>query len=130
MKNYSLSCFTKSIFLLLFLLRISASIMAQQGIVSGVVLDAKTGEPLPFANVFLNNTTLGKATDMNGKFRLEALPEGATEIVASFVGYLPQYKSVVIRADKEIVLEMKLRSIEKELEGVELTSKRDKKWER
>lgn len=130
MTNYSHSFFKKCIYFLLILLCTSTSLIGQNGIVSGVVLDSHTGDPLPFANVFLNNTTLGKATDMNGKFRLEALPEGATEIVASFVGYLPQYKSVLIRNNKEIVLELKLRPLEKELEGVELSSRRDRRWER
>ena len=41
---------------------------SQTGQINGKVLDSKTQEPLPFANVFINNTTIGVAADANGDF--------------------------------------------------------------
>jgi hypothetical protein len=53
----------------------------------GEVIDASTGEPLPFAKVsFLNNPNIGAVTDFDGKFTL-TVPRGETWVKASFVGY-------------------------------------------
>ncbi|MBK8292426.1 MAG: carboxypeptidase-like regulatory domain-containing protein [Flammeovirgaceae bacterium] len=53
----------------------------QTGQVSGRILDSQTLEPLPFANVFINNTTIGTASDMNGEFLLPKVPIGTNEII-------------------------------------------------
>ena len=53
----------------------------------GEVIDASTGEPLPFAKVtFLSNPNIGVVTDFDGKFTL-TVPRGETWVKASFVGY-------------------------------------------
>lgn len=53
----------------------------------GEVIDASTGEPLPFAKVsFFNNSNIGAVTDFDGKFTL-TVPRGETWVKASFVGY-------------------------------------------
>ncbi|UFH56615.1 carboxypeptidase-like regulatory domain-containing protein [Spirosoma sp. KNUC1025] len=59
---------------------------------SGLVTDATTGKPMPFANVYLNGSTQGTLTDEKGHFSLTGIPLGTTEIVASFVGYQPDKK--------------------------------------
>ncbi|WP_286938806.1 carboxypeptidase-like regulatory domain-containing protein, partial [Algoriphagus sp. UBA3586] len=53
--------------------------------VSGLVLEKDTGLPLPFANVFVNNTTQGIATDAEGKFSISGDFPSQIELVASFV---------------------------------------------
>lgn len=53
----------------------------------GEVIDASTGEPLPFAKVaFFNNPNINAVTDFDGKFML-TVPRGETWVKASFVGY-------------------------------------------
>jgi hypothetical protein len=53
----------------------------------GEVIDAATGEPLPFAKVaFLNNPNINAVSDFDGKFTL-TVPRGETWVKASFVGY-------------------------------------------
>lgn len=53
----------------------------------GEVIDASTGEPLPFAKVaFWNNPNINAVTDFDGKFVL-TVPKGETWVKASFVGY-------------------------------------------
>ncbi len=47
----------------------SANVWAQQQ-VSGTVRDAVSGEPLPGVNVVVKGTTLGAATDLDGRYRL------------------------------------------------------------
>lgn len=56
--------------------------------VTGTVVNAQDNLPLPGANVFLKNTTIGTQTDFDGNFSLEAAPEDV--IVITYVGFLPQ----------------------------------------
>jgi predicted transcriptional regulator len=58
------------------------------GIVQGKVTDEK-GVPMPFASVFVKNTTTGTATNSKGDYWLELAP-GSYTVVYSFVGYVPQ----------------------------------------
>jgi hypothetical protein len=55
--------------------------------ISGEVIDASTGEPLPFAKVsFYNNPNINVVTNFDGKFEI-TVPKGETWLKASFVGY-------------------------------------------
>lgn len=63
---------------------LTASLSAQTK-VGGSVVD-ETNEPVPYANVYFKETSVGVITDENGKFYLES-PNTYTEIVVSFVGY-------------------------------------------
>lgn len=58
-----------------------------QTTVRGIVRDSLTQKPLPFASVFLANTTLGGTTNEQGQFVLANVPPGTYDIVASYVGY-------------------------------------------
>jgi hypothetical protein len=82
--------------------------------VSGRVVDDSTGEPLPSANVFIANTTLGTVTNRDGDFEIRNVPLGNFEVVASFVGY--QTQSAEVRLTKagavSILLRLKPRPIE------------------
>jgi hypothetical protein len=55
--------------------------------ISGRVVDALTQAPLPYANVFIDNSTLGVATDLNGEFEIKDIPYIAFNLVSSYVGY-------------------------------------------
>ena len=53
----------------------------------GEVIDASTGEPLPFTKItFWNFPNVGAVTDFDGKFEI-TVPKGATYAQASYVGY-------------------------------------------
>ena len=58
-----------------------------QGRLSGVAQDSVTHEPLPFASVFLANTTLGVTTTEKGEFEFKRVPKGTYSVVGSYVGY-------------------------------------------
>ncbi|RKY52963.1 MAG: hypothetical protein DRP92_04535, partial [Candidatus Neomarinimicrobiota bacterium] len=46
------------------------------GKIRGRVVDAQTGEPLPWVNVMLEGTSLGAATDANGVYVILNVPPG------------------------------------------------------
>jgi len=99
--------------------------------IQGRVLDSKTLEALPFANVFLNNTTIGTITDTNGKFNLTSIKEpGTYELVFSFVGYETYKRKVNVDAETLDMGIIKLIPSELELDAVEVGGTRDKDWEK
>jgi len=59
-----------------------------QRTISGTVTD-ENGDPLPFANVFVEETTIGTTTDIDGNYTLK-VPEGSTSLVVSYTGYTDQ----------------------------------------
>jgi hypothetical protein len=61
------------------------------GKIAGRIVD-KTGAPLPGANIIIENTTLGSATDLEGYFTILNVPPGIYSVKASMVGY----QSVVV----------------------------------
>jgi hypothetical protein len=99
-----------------------------QGRVSGRVVDAATGEPLPYVNVFIANTMLGAATDQDGKFELRNIPLGVYDLVVSMVGY--EVKTINIRiADAPLKpLDIRLKQKPIETAPVEVTARDPSEW--
>lgn len=85
--------------------------------VSGKVLDAVTKQPLQAASVFAVNTTIGTATDAEGRFTLE-LPNGGYDLVVTFTGYQSETKrvSTMDASGNNLVIEIKQK--EKEMQDV------------
>ena len=79
--------FMKSILLLASLLiGINSTLFAQKstntdGEIRGFVYDKKTGEPIIFTNVFIEGTTLGVSTDINGFYALTKLKAGNYTVI-------------------------------------------------
>ncbi len=57
------------------------------GTLTGTVTDARSGEPLQGANVGIEGTSLGAATDPEGFYEIRNIPVGSYVVVATFVGY-------------------------------------------
>ena len=57
------------------------------GKITGFVKDEQTGEPLVGANIILEGTTIGSATDGDGYFIILRIPPGKYTVVASYMGY-------------------------------------------
>ena len=60
--------------------------LAQTRVVTGTVIDAETGEPLPGASVKLQGTSTGAVTDNNGNFVIKNVPLSIKKVVVSFMG--------------------------------------------
>ena len=58
-----------------------------QTTIKGVVVDGSTNESLPGASIVVPGTTAGTVSGFDGSFQFQ-LPQGATKIVVSFVGFL------------------------------------------
>lgn len=105
---------------------------AQQGgmvTLTGKVTDEKTGKPLPFANVFINNSTIGTNADENGNYRLTNLSIGNLEMAVSFLGYETVKQTLRFEQPGVKTVLFKLRE-GMELQGVTVYAKKNKKRER
>lgn len=67
-----------------------------QGSISGQVRDSVMHAPLPFASVFLANTSRGTTTDAEGRFRLADITPGHYDFGVSYVGYRLYSRPVII----------------------------------
>ena len=63
----------------------SSAALAQNITVSGNVTDSSNGEPIPFASVHLEGTTVGVSTDSEGHYSLSVPHDGM--LVFSSIGY-------------------------------------------
>lgn len=85
---------------------ITTGLFAQR-IVTGTVVDAENGDPLPGATVVVDGTTRGTSTDFEGKFTIE-LKEKENFLVVSFVGY--DKKRIEVGAQTSIRVELNKES--------------------
>jgi hypothetical protein len=85
--------------------------LAGNGKITGVVKDASTGEPVVGANVVIEGTLMGAATDAKGIYVILAVPPGMYSIVASSVGYARVVvREVQVRSDQTVTLNISMRS--------------------
>ncbi|WP_430817719.1 TonB-dependent receptor [Carboxylicivirga sp. RSCT41] len=115
--------------LLLFCLLFSTPLFAQTPPpepvcqLNGVI--TSEGNPLPFATVTINNTTLGVASDMDGAFELGYIPEGEFIVKAQAMGYKPVEKTVTFVNSKPVMLNFELEEDVLGLEQVVVTADRN-----
>lgn len=62
-------------------------VFSQTGKIVGKVTDAESGEALIGANVLIEGTNLGAATDVKGEYLILNVPPGSYTIVARYIGY-------------------------------------------
>jgi outer membrane receptor protein involved in Fe transport len=77
---------------------------AQTGSLKGVISDAMSGEPIPFANIIAErngNQIGGTTTDFDGNYTIKPLEPGTYTVKATFVGYgTVEITGVIISANK------------------------------
>ena len=71
-----------------------------QNILTGTVTDSSSGDPLIGANVYIDGTSLGTATNIEGNYRIEHIPPGLYDLKIRYIGYLPKTVSVQLGAEK------------------------------
>ncbi|MFO7613502.1 MAG: TonB-dependent receptor [Bacteroidales bacterium] len=106
-----------------FFLLLSCYLNAQNGILRGTVYDAVTGDVLPGVTIFLEGTTLGTLTDLDGKFNLSA-PEGTYVLRISFISFETlNIKDLQIKAGEVTLLDnLQLKETSVELAEVVITA--------
>lgn len=62
-------------------------VFAQNGVIKGTIINATTNEPVEFAGVQIQGTTLGTTSQEGGVFELVNVKPGFVRLVVSFVGF-------------------------------------------
>ena len=75
------------------LLLSSLAYSASAGNIEGTIIDRDTQQPLPGANVMLDGTTLGAATDIQGHFIISNVPAGSYSVRVHMIGYKSQVRA-------------------------------------
>ncbi|WP_233636033.1 TonB-dependent receptor [Hymenobacter setariae] len=120
-----MSRFYSGFFGLLFL-----PLAVQAGTIKGRVTDARTGEPLVGAVVYLQGTSYNGQVQLDGTFSLRNVPAGEYELVGQFVSYqtLSQHVSLT-EAQPDQTLSLRLRDKNNALEEVVVQGRRDPEGE-
>ena len=101
----------KKILLLgLSLFLVSAMAFAQGRKVSGIVTSGEDGEPIPGATVLVKGTSVGTATDIDGKYSL-TIPADGSVLVFSFIGTTTQEINIGQQSVIDVVLQPDVQSL-------------------
>lgn len=97
------------------------------GLLRGFITDSLSGEALISANIILEGTRIGVATDLNGFFSIPAIPANKSySVKASFLGYRSKKVEVMITKDKTTQIHIKLVPIDLQLQTIEKIGERIK----
>ena len=66
---------------------LSFSLFAQKGTIKGKVFNAKTNEPIEFANIVIQGTTIGSTSDLDGNYIFTGVDPGFMRLVVSYIGF-------------------------------------------
>ncbi len=102
--------FLKSL-IFLFTLSLAATAFAASGNIEGHVRDAQTGKALPGANVILKETSMGAASNVNGKYVIHDIPPGTYTISASYIGYESEKFIVKVKNNFTVEQNFKLKPV-------------------
>lgn len=97
---------------------------AQTEMISGIVLNGEDDSPLSAASVFINNSSKGTTTDLEGKFSLPILKGRSFELVVTYAGFnsaivsitpenLPDFQTIKIFPKNENLEEVSILIPEK-----------------
>jgi len=99
-----------------------AQLNAQSAIISGFISDSSSAEALIGANVILQQTGQGMATDMNGYYIIQDIVPGEYVLMVSYVGFRLRKENLKISSGQSIKLDISLSEEVVELTQVEVTA--------
>ena len=97
---------------------------SQTATIRGFVYEKKTGEPVIGCSVYLEGTTIGTATNVDGYFSINRIPPGSYKLIASGIGYKKQTQDIVVAADKVINDKIYIEEQVEEIEEVVVSGER------
>jgi hypothetical protein len=113
--------------ILLFTIFFSSQAFSQSGTIKGVVKDAISNEPLSFALLTLQGTTIGTKTADDGSFEIKDLKPGLYNIEVSYLGYKKKtIYEMAVDNSKPTFLEIRLDKNDREVKEVTIKGRKDK----
>jgi len=113
----------KSLKITILFFLLSASIFAQKGTISGILLEKTSQLEVIGGNVIIAGTSVGTTTDIDGSYSLEVEP-GTYNIEYSYIGFQTfTAQNIVVSAGENTPLDILLEDESIELESVVVTAK-------
>jgi TonB-dependent starch-binding outer membrane protein SusC len=75
---------------------------AQSATITGTIIDSRTGEELPGANVLVVELNRGSATNIEGEYEISNVPFGTYTFRVTFIGYRTLTQTVEVNSAEEI----------------------------
>ncbi|MFT5920567.1 MAG: hypothetical protein ACI9FU_002387 [Granulosicoccus sp.] len=97
---------------------------AQTGTVKGFVYDKETGEPFLFANVFLEGTSFGASTDLNGFYQITKVPAGDYVLKSTFIGMDTATVSITLKENGSVTKALYVSKSSIQLDMVEISAEK------
>ncbi len=82
-------------------------LFAQTATVRGKV-QTQESKNTEFVNIYVKGTTIGTATNADGTYELNGVPEGSQTIVASFIGFQQEEKKLSVKSEEIYELNFRL----------------------
>lgn len=111
--------------LLLILWCLPGLLSAQTAVIKGKIINARTGDPLPFASLKLNKANAATADSM-GNYELSVQP-GKVLLSVTQIGYMPYERSVRIGFEEKLTVNLELEPRQNELDRVVVSGSRQEK---
>ncbi len=93
----------KNLLSLLLMSLVTLSVFAQSRKITGTVIGADDGQPIPGVSVKVAGSNVGTQTKVDGKFAI-TLPSGANSLDVSFIGYATQHVNITVASNYNIKL--------------------------
>ena len=101
----------RKILSLIIFIFITSSSYAQNGTIRGFVYDKSSGEPVMFCNVFLQGTTIGAPTDVNGMYNISKVQSGNYKLTVTYIGYDTTQINIILKKIKSLHKILKLENL-------------------
>ena len=73
--------------------------VAAKAVLSGKITDAKSGSPLPGANIFIHDIKVGAVAGEGGIYKTSPVPSGTYIVEVSFIGYKSVSENILLNGE-------------------------------
>ena len=111
---------TKTIFLILALMLPSIS-YAQNGTIKGKIVNQRNNDPIEFAGIQIDGTTMGTTSEEDGSFTFTGVKPGFVRLIVSFLGFETTVSSEVqVQGNQTVFVDVALKESAVELQEVNI----------
>ena len=100
-----------TVFLVILTILFSSQFIWGAARISGKVTDSSTGEPLFGANLVLEGTSIGSATNAEGNYLIQDVPAGAYTLKISYIGYESKTFQIALKENEHLEENIQLDAV-------------------
>ena len=96
-----------------------------QSFIHGTIKDRKTNESIVGASVYIQGTTIGASTDIEGKYTIKNVKPGTYTVIVSFISYKTDtIKGIKVHKDNTTLLDHELTETSNQLSEISVTARK------